>query len=97
MVDVLLHASFAVNVLVCERLQLVLCTAPSDDVTVGVLTASVAVAVPSAAFISDAEGLQPNVSVVPVASIVGGVMSIIKVAVADVVLVPHGRLTISVL
>jgi hypothetical protein len=54
-----------VNVLVCERLQFVLCTVPSDDDTVGVLTASVAVAVPSAAFISDAEGLHPNVVVVP--------------------------------
>jgi hypothetical protein len=40
---------------------------------VGVPQASVAVAVPSAAVISEAEGLQPKVKAVPLVVIVGGV------------------------
>ena len=67
--------SVAVNVLVWERAHPLLLTAPSDEVTVGVLQLSVALAVPRAALISAALGLQPRVSVVPVAVIVGGVMS----------------------
>ncbi len=38
------------------------CTAPSVNVTIGVLQAAVAVAEPSAAVISVAEGLQPRVT-----------------------------------
>ena len=59
-VDVLLQASFAVNVLVWERSQLLLITEPSDEVIVGVPHASVAAAVPNAAVIAVAEGLHPN-------------------------------------
>ena len=73
--DVLLHASLAVNVLVCERAHPLLDTDPSLELTVGVLTASVAVAVPSAEFISPAEGLHPSVVVVPPVVIVGDVAS----------------------
>jgi hypothetical protein len=58
-VDVLLQASVAVNVLVCERLHPLLTTGPSPDVIVGdAVQKSVAVAVPSepAGF----AGLQPR-------------------------------------
>jgi len=64
MVAVLLHASLAVNVLVCERLQVELEMVPSDEVIVGVAVhASVADAVPNAAVISEAAGLHPNETV----------------------------------
>jgi hypothetical protein len=62
MVDVLLHASIAVNVLVCDLLQVPL-TEPSDELIVGVAQASVAVAVPNAAVIAVDEGLHPNATV----------------------------------
>src|SRR6266487_1402443 len=57
-VDVLPQPSVAVHVLVCERPQPLLCTAPSDEVSVGVLHASVATALPNAALIADVDGLQ---------------------------------------
>ena len=60
-------------------------TLPSLDDTVGVLHASVAVAVPSAPLISPADGLQPSVVVVPPDVRVGGVRSAIHVTVLDVV------------
>src|SRR5204862_180080 len=53
-VEVLPHASIALNVLVCVREQPLLPTAPSLDDLVGVLHASVAEAVPKAPFISPA-------------------------------------------
>jgi hypothetical protein len=62
-VDVLLHPSRAVNVLVCERLQPVLVITPSVCVIVGDPQPSVAVAEPSAALIADKDGLHPNVVV----------------------------------
>lgn len=65
-VDVLPHSSFAVNVLVWLREHVELLTSPSlADITVADPQPSVAVAVPSAAFISDADGLHPRVLVVP--------------------------------
>ena len=71
----------------CEDEQEVVATGPSVNVTVGVLHASVAVAVPSAALISEAEGLQPRVVVVPVAVMTGGIRSVVQltvlIAVAD--------------
>jgi hypothetical protein len=78
-VALLPQASTAVNVLVCDEEQLVVDTAPSDEVTVGVPQASVAVAVPRAALISEETGLQPRVNVVPVAVITGGVTSTVLV------------------
>ena len=74
-VAVLPQASLAVNVLVCERSQPLGTTEPSAEETVGVLTASIAVAVPSALLISDALGLHPNVKAVPPAVMVGAVKS----------------------
>ena len=59
-VDVLLHASIAVNVLVCEREQTLLTIVPSLELIVGVLHASFAVAVPKAVSIAPPLGLQPS-------------------------------------
>ena len=84
-VEVLPQPSVAVHVLVWDLLQLVVTTAPSVDVTVGVPQASVAVAVPSAPFIVAVDGLHPSVSVLPVAVSVGAVTSSVHVAVRDVV------------
>jgi len=74
-VAVLPHASVAVNVLICVRLHPDELTVPSADVIVGVLQLSVAVADPSAAFISDAAGLHPNDVPVPLAVITGFTLS----------------------
>ena len=57
-VDVLLQASRAVNVLVCERSQVLLTIKPSDEVIVTAPHASVAVAVPSEP--EGFAGLHPN-------------------------------------
>ena len=64
MVAVLPQPSLAVNVLVCEALHEEVVIVPSVDVIVVVLQPSVAVAEPSAAAISEAEGLQPSASLV---------------------------------
>jgi hypothetical protein len=58
-VAVLPHASVAVNVLICDLLQVPV-TIPSFGVMVGVLQLSVAVALPNAAVIADDPGLQPS-------------------------------------
>ena len=50
-------------------------------VTVGVLHASVAVAVPKARSIAETEGLQPSVKLFPEGVIVGGVLSAVHVAI----------------
>ena len=57
-VDVLLQASLAVNVLVLERSQPLLCTVPSLEFIVTAPHTSVAVAVPSEA--SGLAGLHPS-------------------------------------
>jgi hypothetical protein len=67
-VAVLPQASLAVNVLVCDALHEVVDIAASIAVIVVVLQPSVAVAEPSAASISEAEGLQPRVVVVSTGS-----------------------------
>ena len=59
-VAVLPQPSIAINVLVCDLEQPVDVIGPSLDDTVGVPQASVAVALPSAALIAAAEGLQPG-------------------------------------
>lgn len=74
-VDVLPQPSLAVKVLVCERLQLELITAPSVAVTVGMLQTSVAVAVPKDASISEAAGLQDDNPGAVDKVTVGGVLS----------------------
>ena len=84
-VAVLPQASLAVNVLVCEAEHEVVDIVPSTAVIVVVLQPSVAVAVPSAALISEAEGLQPSVVVVPVAVMAGPLRSRTHVTVAEAV------------
>ena len=99
-VDVLPQASVAVKVLVCEREQPLPCTLPSEEVTVGVPHASVAVAPPNAASIADDVGLQARLPFagVPVAVMVGGVTSTVQVAVLDVVAVaPQSSVAVNVL
>jgi hypothetical protein len=72
------HASVAFQVRVCERLHPVLVTTLSDGVGVTELHVSVAVAVPRAASIAAAAGLQPRVRVVPLAVITGAVVSTVQ-------------------
>src|SRR5678815_3389224 len=97
-VAVLPQPSIAVNVLVCVRSQPLLPIDPSLDDTVGVPQGSVALAVPSAALISLADGLQPSVNVVPPVVNVGGVTSAIQVIVLDAVAVlPQPSIAVNVL
>ena len=97
-VAVLPQASLAVNVLVCERLQPVVPTGPSLDVTVGVPQASVAVAVPNAPLISPADGLHPSERLPPPLVSVGGVTSTVHVTVrAAVEVLPQASLAVNVL
>ena len=92
------QASLAVKVLVCVSTQPLVDIDPSLVVTVGTPHASVAVAVPSAAFISEATGLHPNARVVPPVVSVGGVLSIIHVTVlAAVDELPHASTAVNVL
>ena len=84
-VAVLPQASLAVNVLVCEALHVVVDIVPSIAVIVVVLQPSVAVAEPRAASISEEEGLQPRVAVVPLAVMDGPLRSRIHVTVVEAV------------
>ena len=71
---------------------------PSLDVIVVLPQASVADAVPSAALISAADGLQPNVVVVPPLVIDGAVLSADHVIVLDAVAVlPQASIAVHVL
>ena len=71
-VAVLPQASTAINVLVSDAEQEVVVIVPSVAETDAVLQPSVAVAVPSAVAISEADGLQPRVGIAPVIVITGG-------------------------
>jgi len=73
------------NVLTCEKAQPLLVTAPSVNVTIGVLQAAVAVAEPSAAVISEAEGLQPRVTEAGVIIMVGALGALSQVTVLVIV------------
>ena len=96
--EVLPHASLAFHLLVCERVHSLEITAPSLCVKVGVLQASLAVAVPNAATTVAAVGLQPAFSVVPPAVIVGGVRSAIQVTVLEAVeVLLHTSLAVNLL
>src|SRR5438093_8068735 len=75
------QASLTFHVRVCERLQPLLVTTLSAAVGVPTAQLSVALAVPSAASISAALGLQPRLSVVPVAVITGAIVSTVQVTV----------------
>jgi len=73
--------SEAVNVLICEALHPLVVTGPSVNVTIGELHAAVAVAEPSAAVISEADGLQPSVTKAGVIIIVGALGALNQVTV----------------
>ena len=75
-VALLLQPSTAVNVLVCDLKHPLELTALLLVVKVGAPQASEAVALPSAALMSDAVGLQPSVVGVPFAVIIGIVLSV---------------------
>ena len=91
--------SVAVNVLVCDLVHVPLIT-PSKEVTVGVLQLSVAVALPSAASICAAVGLQPRFApsaTEPVAVITGAVVSAFQLMVRLVLLLlPHRSVELKV-
>lgn len=71
---------------------------PSLEVRVVVPQASVADAVPRAALISPADGLQPSIVVVPPVVIDGGVLSAVQLTVLDAVAVlPQASLAVQVL
>src|SRR5439155_1576576 len=77
------QASLTFQVRVCDRLQPLLVMTLSAAVGVPTAQLSVAVALPSAASISAAVGLQPRLSVVPVAVITGAVVSTVQVTVRE--------------
>src|SRR4026209_1461133 len=86
------------NVLTCENAQPAELTAPSVNVTIGVLQAAVAVAEPRAAVISEAEGLQPRVTEAGVIIIVGGLGALRHVTVLVIVaLLPQPSMAVNVL
>ena len=90
--------SEALNVLVCEAEQPLDCTGPSVTVTAGEPQAAVAVAEPSAATISEADGLQPSVATAPVIIMVGGLGTLVHVTVVEAVAVlPQASMAINVL
>jgi len=66
--------------------------------TVGVPQASVAVAVPNAPSITEAEGLQPRVKLLPEVVMVGPVLSAVHVAIRDAVeLLPQASMAVNLL
>ena len=73
-------------------------TAPSVKLTAGVPHAADAVAVPRAALISEAVGLQPRVGVAPVIVIVGGLGALVHVTVlVTVAELPQASTAVNVL
>jgi len=90
--------SEALNVLVWEAEHPLVTTGPSVTVTAGEPQAAVAVAEPSAALISEADGLQPSVATAPVTIIVGGLGTLVQVTVLDIVaLLPQPSEAVNVL
>jgi hypothetical protein len=95
--ELLPQASVDVQVLVCDLVQVPV-TGPSLATAVTTAQLSEAVAEPNASLISVAVGLQPNVNVVPVAVITGGVVSSVHVTVREVVAIfPHTSVAVKVL
>jgi hypothetical protein len=84
-VAVLPQASIAEYVLICDLKHPFELVGPSEEFTVGIPQASVALAVPSAALISEADGLHPGGSGVCVTVITGGVRSEVQVTVLEAV------------
>ena len=98
MVAVLPQPSTAVNILVCEEEQLLVDTAPSVNVIVAVLHASVADAEPSAAEIADEVGLQPSGTSAYDPVNAGGIRSLVQVTVLVMVAVlPQASTAVNIL
>jgi hypothetical protein len=96
--DTFPQASAAVKVLVCVRLHSFIIIVPSLNDTTGVPQLSVAEAVPSAALIWVAVGLQPAFNVVPEAVMSGAIVSTIQVMVREVVeIFPQASVAVKVL
>jgi hypothetical protein len=93
------QASVAVQVLVCEREQPVITTEPVLAAGVTGPQLSVAVAVPRAASMAAAIGLQPSVKVVPVAVITGASESRVQVTIleTDTATLPQASVAVQVL
>jgi len=90
--------SEAVKVLTCDLEQAAEVTAPSVNVTIGVLQAAVAVAEPSAAVISEAAGLHPRVTKAGVIIIVGALGALNQLTVLVMVAeLPHASTAVNVL
>ena len=86
------------NVLIWDLKHPLLLIAPSVNVTIGVLHAAVAVAEPSAAVISEADGLQPNVTVAGIIIIAGGLGALNQVTVLVIVAeLPQASTAVNVL
>ena len=78
--------------------QVAVVAGASEEVIVTAPQASVATALPNAALISAAVGLQPKVVAVPVAVIDGGTRSLVHVTVLEVVAVlPQASIAVKVL
>jgi len=86
------------NVLIWDLKHPLLLIAPSVNVTIGVLHAAVAVAEPSAAVISEADGLQPSVTVAGIIIIAGGLGALNQVTVLVIVAeLPQASTAVNVL
>ena len=86
------------NVLIWDLKHPLLLIAPSVNVTIGVLHAAVAVAEPSAAVISEADGLQPSVTVAGIIIIAGGLGALNQVTVLVIVAeLPQASAAVNVL
>jgi len=99
-VAVLPQTSVAVNVRTCVRKHPLLSTGPLEEVTAGVPQLSVADAEPRAALMAEEDGLQPSCPFagVPVAVIVGAILSLENCMVRDVVAVlPQASVAVNVL
>jgi len=88
--------SIAVHALVCDLKHPLEITAPSLVVNVGAPQASEAVALPSAALMSEANGLQPKLVAVPFAVIVGVVLSVTVTVWLQVLVHPLASVTLIV-
>ena len=90
--------SVAEKILVCEAEQEEVTTGPSVKLRPGTPQAAVAVAVPSAALISEADGLHPSVVTLLMIVMVGGLGAFVQVTVDEAVAVlPQASVAINVL
>ena len=97
-VALLPQPSMAVNILVCEEEQLLVDIAPSVEVILTALHASVADAEPSAAVIADEAGLQPSGTSAYDPVNAGGIRSLVQLTVLVMVAVlPQASVAVNIL